>query len=50
MHSQSSLPEVAASIPADSVYVCPIYLKAFSEYALARKELTREHVPPKSLV
>ena len=38
-----------ASMPADSVYVCPICLRAFSEDALARKELTREHVSPASL-
>jgi 5-methylcytosine-specific restriction endonuclease McrA len=42
-------PEVARQIPYDPFYVCPLCLHAFAEPALAQKQLTREHVPPRSL-
>lgn len=44
-----AFPEIAARIPAQSFYVCPICLRAFGEDALTAGLLTREHVPPQSL-
>jgi hypothetical protein len=42
-------PEIASQIPYDPFYVCPLCLLAFAETALSRRQLTREHVPPRSL-
>ncbi len=44
-----AFPSLAARIPADSFYVCPICLRIFNEHALTAGVLTREHVPPESL-
>lgn len=44
-----TFPQIAAEIPVDRFYVCPICLVAFGEEALALRGLTREHVPPRSL-
>lgn len=44
-----TFPQIAARIPAERFYACPICLKAFREEAIALRVLTREHVPPKSL-
>lgn len=42
-------PEIAAKIPCDAFYVCPLCLHAFDEGALVRRQLTREDVPPRSV-
>ena len=44
-----SFPELAASLPFEQFYVCPICLHAFDEAALVHGTVTREHAPPESV-
>jgi NAD(P)-dependent dehydrogenase (short-subunit alcohol dehydrogenase family) len=44
-----AFPTLAAEVPRDQFWVCPLCLHAFGEDALEARFLTREHVPPRSV-
>jgi hypothetical protein len=45
---QAGASAAATALGTSGLYICPLCGKSFDEFALQRKELTLEHVPPKS--